>query len=109
MRFACLVLLGLLGISTASAQERTELAFELLQKVDLPEVSFYKYPHEFEGHYVPDDYLPEAIVGARIYEPSGSGFELELRARRARLEAAKAGAGAEAAAPVPAPDHPHRR
>jgi peptide/nickel transport system ATP-binding protein len=33
----------------ASAQERTELAFELLAKVGLPEVSFYKYPHEFSG------------------------------------------------------------
>ena len=33
----------------ATAQERTELAFELLEKVDLPEVSFYKYPHEFSG------------------------------------------------------------
>jgi peptide/nickel transport system ATP-binding protein len=33
----------------ATAQERTELAFELLQKVGLPEVSFYKYPHEFSG------------------------------------------------------------
>jgi peptide/nickel transport system ATP-binding protein len=33
----------------ASAQERTNLAFELLQKVGLPEVSFYKYPHEFSG------------------------------------------------------------
>src|SRR6266699_2702393 len=33
----------------ASAQERTELAFELLQKVGLAEVSFYKYPHEFSG------------------------------------------------------------
>jgi peptide/nickel transport system ATP-binding protein len=33
----------------ASAQERTELAFEMLQKVGLPEVSFYKYPHEFSG------------------------------------------------------------
>jgi len=33
----------------ANAQERTELAFELLQKVGLPEVSFYKYPHEFSG------------------------------------------------------------
>ena len=32
-----------------SAQERTELAFELLQKVGLAEVSFYKYPHEFSG------------------------------------------------------------
>ena len=33
----------------SSAQERTELAFELLGKVGLPEVSFYKYPHEFSG------------------------------------------------------------
>ena len=32
-----------------SAQQRTELAFELLQKVGLPDASFYKYPHEFSG------------------------------------------------------------
>jgi peptide/nickel transport system ATP-binding protein len=30
-------------------QERTNMAFELLAKVGLPEVSFYKYPHEFSG------------------------------------------------------------
>src|SRR5947208_10447196 len=34
------------GIGTG-AQDRTDMAFELLQKVGLPEVSFYKYPHEF--------------------------------------------------------------
>jgi peptide/nickel transport system ATP-binding protein len=33
----------------ASAQQRTDLAFEMLHKVGLPEVSFYKYPHEFSG------------------------------------------------------------
>jgi peptide/nickel transport system ATP-binding protein len=33
----------------ASAQERTDMAFELLNKVGLSEVSFYKYPHEFSG------------------------------------------------------------
>ncbi len=32
-----------------SAQDRTDMAFELLDKVGLPEVSFYKYPHEFSG------------------------------------------------------------
>ena len=30
-------------------EERTDLAFELLDKVGLPETSFYKYPHEFSG------------------------------------------------------------
>ncbi len=46
----------------------------------------YKYPHDFEGHYVPEDYLPEQLVGERIYEPSDSGFERELAARLAEVE-----------------------
>ncbi|MGE5669487.1 MAG: ABC transporter ATP-binding protein, partial [Betaproteobacteria bacterium] len=33
----------------ANSQERTDMAFELLARVGLPEVSFYKYPHEFSG------------------------------------------------------------
>lgn len=49
----------------------------------------YKYPHDFEGHYVPEDYLPDEIVGERIYEPSDSGFEAELQKRRAEIDARK--------------------
>jgi putative ATPase len=45
----------------------------------------YKYPHEFAGAYVPEDYLPDELVGETIYEPSDSGFERELAARRAEL------------------------
>ncbi len=45
----------------------------------------YKYPHEFAGAYVPEDYLPDELVGETIYEPSDSGFEKELAARRAEL------------------------
>jgi putative ATPase len=43
----------------------------------------YKYPHDFEGNYVPGDYLPEELVGSRFYEPSASGYEAEIRARLA--------------------------
>ncbi|MEO8974533.1 MAG: ATP-binding cassette domain-containing protein, partial [Casimicrobiaceae bacterium] len=32
-----------------SAQARADHVFELLDRVGLPEVSFYKYPHEFSG------------------------------------------------------------
>ncbi len=46
----------------------------------------YKYPHEFDGAYVAEDYLPDKLVGERIYEPSDSGFERELAARRAEIE-----------------------
>jgi putative ATPase len=45
----------------------------------------YKYPHDFDGHYVPAEYLPEAIRGARIYSPSDSGREKEIAARLAAL------------------------
>ena len=60
----------------------------------------YRYPHDFEGHYVPETYLPEALAGARFYQPSASGQERELAPRlaewrrRAAGEAVDEGAGA---------------
>jgi putative ATPase len=49
----------------------------------------YKYPHDFEGAYVPEEYLPDALVGTKLYEPTQSGFEVELARRVADLEAKK--------------------
>jgi putative ATPase len=46
----------------------------------------YKYPHDFAGHYVPEEYLPDELVGERIYQPSDSGFEAELASRLAAIE-----------------------
>jgi putative ATPase len=51
----------------------------------------YKYPHEFDGGYVPEDYLPDALVGEKLYQPTASGFEAELAQRLATLAARKAG------------------
>jgi putative ATPase len=45
----------------------------------------YKYPHDFAGHYVPEDYLPDELVGERIYRPSTSGYEAELSRRLAEI------------------------
>jgi putative ATPase len=49
----------------------------------------YKYPHDFEGNYVPEDYLPDELVGERIYEPTRSGHEAKLADRRAEIDAQK--------------------
>jgi putative ATPase len=49
----------------------------------------YKYPHDFAGNYVPEDYLPDELVGARIYQPADAGFEAELTRRLAAIEARK--------------------
>jgi putative ATPase len=51
----------------------------------------YRYPHEFEGHYVPEEYLPDEIRGERIVKLSGSGQEKVLAERLAALRAAKKG------------------
>ena len=52
----------------------------------------YQYPHDFEGHYVAAEYLPEAIRGERIVKLSESGLERELAERlRAAKEKAKKG------------------
>ncbi len=53
----------------------------------------YQYAHDVPDAYLPQDYLPDALVGSRFYEPGPFGFEkdiakrlawwAELRARRA--------------------------
>jgi len=45
----------------------------------------YKYPHNFSGHYVAEQYLPDALVGHRYYTPSENGDEARLKARLEQL------------------------
>ncbi|MBF5042744.1 replication-associated recombination protein A [Aggregicoccus sp. 17bor-14] len=46
----------------------------------------YKYPHNFEGNYVPEDYLPEALKARRFYTPSSNGFEAQMRQRYEEIQ-----------------------
>ena len=41
----------------------------------------YRYPHNFDGHYVPEEYLPDELQGSRFYEPSDSGEEARIKER----------------------------
>jgi len=45
----------------------------------------YRYPHNFDGHYVVEEYLPDALRGRPIVKLSESGREKELGERLARL------------------------
>lgn len=49
----------------------------------------YRYPHEFPGADVDQQYLPDALVGRRYYEPSGEGLEARIGERLERLRAAR--------------------
>lgn len=39
----------------------------------------YKYPHNYPGHYVKQDYLPKEIAGRVLYEASEQGNEAKIR------------------------------
>ncbi len=39
----------------------------------------YKYAHDYPGHYVKQQYLPDEIVGQRFYEPSENGYEKKIK------------------------------
>lgn len=41
----------------------------------------YKYPHEYAGNWVAEEYLPEPLRGQRYYAPGTAGFEQTLRER----------------------------
>ncbi len=52
----------------------------------------YRYPHDFEGHYVAEEYLPDEIRGEGIVRLSESGLEKALAERiRALREGKKPG------------------
>ena len=41
----------------------------------------YKYPHDFPGHFVDENYLPENLKGRKYYHPTDFGFEKEIKKR----------------------------
>ncbi len=56
----------------------------------------YLYPHDFPGHYVEQQYLPEGVEGTPFYEPTDEGSEARIKRRMAE----RLGAGGEDEGPV---------
>ncbi len=51
----------------------------------------YKYPHDYPGHFVLEDYLPQALQGRRFYHPGDQGFEKGIASRLSQWWAGKKG------------------
>ncbi len=41
----------------------------------------YKYPHDYPGNYIFQQYLPDNLVGKTYYEPSENGYERTIKER----------------------------
>jgi putative ATPase len=49
----------------------------------------YIYPHEHDGHFVPQQYLPKRLLGTYFYQPSQEGYESQVVARLERWREAQ--------------------
>jgi len=49
----------------------------------------YRYPHDFEGDDVDQQYLPDGLVGRRYYYPGDQGAEAKIGERLDRIDAAR--------------------
>lgn len=45
----------------------------------------YKYPHNYQGAFVIQQYLPDSLKGKKYYIPAGNGYELKIKERLQRL------------------------
>ena len=41
----------------------------------------YKYPHDFDFHFVNQEYFPEGVKNKKYYQPGDFGFEKEIKKR----------------------------
>ena len=39
----------------------------------------YQYVHDYPGHYVRQQYLPDELAGTKFFEPGDNGYEKELK------------------------------
>ena len=46
----------------------------------------YKYAHDYEGHYVKQQYLPDELTGTVFYEPGDLGYEKRIKERLEHLK-----------------------
>src|SRR3989337_3363270 len=59
----------------------------------------YRYPHDYEGADVAQQYLPDAVAERRYYVPSGEGLEARIGERLDRLPGGRGGRPARGGAP----------
>lgn len=49
----------------------------------------YQYPHDYENHYVEQQYLPYELNGKEFYSPSGNGYEQKIKEHMRKLKKLK--------------------
>jgi len=46
----------------------------------------YLYPHDYDNHYIKQDYLPYELNGKEFYSPSGNGYEKKIQEHMKKIK-----------------------
>ena len=46
----------------------------------------YIYPHDYKGHYAPQQYLPDEVVGTPFWRPADNAQEAQLLQRLRQMK-----------------------
>jgi len=57
------------AVHAAAAAVETGKGIEVPRHLQSPLFKGYKYPHDFENHYVKQQYLPDDLLGTTFYQP----------------------------------------
>ena len=49
----------------------------------------YKYPHNFKGAYVVQQYMPDNLIGKKYYVPKDLGYEINIKKVYDKIEQIK--------------------
>jgi len=78
-----------LAFDAAAADLRSGLGQEIPVHLRSPEFKGYKYPHDFENHYVAQEYLPEDLRGRVYYRFGDNKVEAAAEAYWAKIKGKK--------------------
>jgi putative ATPase len=64
---------------SAAAQDVEDVAVAAIPPHISDAAVGYKYPHDFPGAYIPQEYLPPELTGRVYYRPGENGAEKKIR------------------------------
>ena len=73
------------GISKALAAVENQQAAPVPPHIKSLSNKEYKYPHDYPGNYVKQDYLPRNLAGSVFYTPSDNGAEAQIKVRLTQI------------------------
>ncbi len=74
------------ALDAAAADIRAGKGRVIPKHLSAPNFPGYKYPHDYSGNYVPQQYLPDDLKGARYYVPGDNKTESAAAAYWAKIK-----------------------